>query len=133
MSGEREHLDTLAEIAYGAYRAMKSDDNAPGFDVQPLRERQAWRAVADAVRTYVPAYVEQRRLTFKHDTAITAIEVEPLGPKGVVPTLHAKAGDVLMSAPDGGEVYVQRGDVRGHEVVAHYVDDGLGVLRPVAS
>lgn len=129
MSGEREHLDTLAEIAYGAYRAMKSDDNAPGFDVQPLRERRAWRAVADAVLMGNPAHVEQRRLTFKHDTAITAIEVAPLGPKGVVPTLHAKAGDVLACSPDGGEAYVQRGGER----VAHYVDDGLGVLRPVTA
>lgn len=122
-------LDTLGRAAFEGYRVGL---DSPTFrdvgwhDLSPI-EREAWRAAADAVRAAGELrHVEHRRLKFTRDTAVTAIEVAPLGPKGVVPTLHAETGDVLVCSPDGGEVYVQRGDA----LVAHYADDGLGVLRP---
>jgi hypothetical protein len=133
-----ERETSLGQVAYDAFVALVLDcvghNFMPPWGALPHEKREAWRAAADAVREAGEVrHVEQRRLTFTRDTTVTAIEVAPLGPKGVVPTLHAKTGDVLVCSPDGGEVYVQRGDVRAHEVVAHYVDDGRGVLRPVMS
>jgi hypothetical protein len=120
---------SLGQVAYDAFVALVPEHNfMPPWGALPPEKREAWRAAADAVREAGELrHVEQRRLTFARDTAVTAIEVAPLGPKGVVPTLHAKTGDVLVCSPDGGEVYVQRGG----EHVARYVDDGRGVLRPV--
>jgi hypothetical protein len=123
---------SLGQIAYDAYRFTRTTPHPAHRLWHELTEseREAWRRAADAVREVGELrHVEQRRLTFTRDTAVTAIEVAPLGPKGVVPTLHAKTGDVLVCSPDGGEVYVQRGG----EHVARYVDDGRGVLRPVMS
>jgi hypothetical protein len=118
---------SLGQIAYDAYRFTWPHPAHRLWHELTESEREAWRAAANAVGEL--RHVEQRRLTFKHDTAVTAIEIAPLGPKGVVPTLHAKTGDVLVCSPDGGEVYVQRDG----EHVARYVDDGRGVLRPVMS
>jgi hypothetical protein len=151
MSGDELRL---GRVAYDAFRFTWPHPAHRLWHELTESEREAWHRAADAAREVQRRLTcqhdeaamatevaplgpwpqrpdgEQRRLTFKRDTAVTAIQVAPLGPKGVVPTLHAKAGDVLVCSPDGGEVYVQRGDVRAHEVVAHYVDDGRGVLRP---
>jgi hypothetical protein len=125
-----ERETSLGQVAYDAYRFTWPHPAHRLWHELTESEREAWRRAADAVREAgEPRHVEQRRLTFTRDTAVTAIEVAPLGPKGVVPTLHAKTGDVLVCSPDGGEVHVQRSG----EHVARYVDDGRGVLRPVTS
>lgn len=125
-------LDTFGRAAFYGYRIARDESPVIDFDHLPVLERRAWRACAAAVLEATrPAHapIEHRRLTFKRDTAVTALEVAPLGPKGLVPTLHIEAGDVLMCAPDGSEVYVRREG----ENVARYVDDGQGVLRPVTT
>lgn len=121
MSDER----TLGQVAYDAWWAIRKPDD---YEVAAWREldpaiREAWRAAAVAV-----AYRSdelKREMPQRYDGS-TGSRSRPFEPP-----IDTRAGDVMLFAATGNEVFVQRDG----EHVAHYVDDGSGVLRlrPMAS
>ena len=130
---DRERLDTLAQIAYEAYR---TDRGGPEWPDLMSSERATWRAVVDAVLTYDymrrpdnPAH--SARLpgvtTVASDVTLDRAGATPPGSRRIEPPVMTRAGDRIGFNDRMFRVW------RGDELVADYAAGDDGVLRPVQS